>query len=42
VLRLLAELRSRPPLAQFAVSKPGFRLELRGAGAPRTAGARAQ
>jgi oxaloacetate decarboxylase alpha subunit len=35
VLRLLAELRSRPPLASFAVSKPGLRLELRGAGAPR-------
>ena len=31
VLKLLAELRSRPPLASFAVSKPGFRLELRGA-----------
>jgi oxaloacetate decarboxylase alpha subunit len=34
VLGLLAELGSRPPLAYFAVSKPGFRLELRGAGAP--------
>jgi len=34
VLRLLAELGSRPPLAHFAVSKPGFSLELRGAGTP--------
>lgn len=34
VLKLLAELRSRPPLARFAVSKPGFRLELREAGPP--------
>ena len=42
VLRLLAELRTRPPLARFAVSKPGFRLELRGDGAPRTAGAHGQ
>jgi oxaloacetate decarboxylase alpha subunit len=40
VLRLLAELRSRPPLAHFAVRKPGFRLELRGDGASRAAGAR--
>jgi oxaloacetate decarboxylase alpha subunit len=42
VLRLLAELGSRPPLARFAVSKPGFRLELRGPGSPPTAGERAR
>ena len=30
VLGLLRELGSRPPLAQLEVSKPGFRLELRG------------
>jgi oxaloacetate decarboxylase alpha subunit len=40
VLGLLAELRSRPPLARFAVSKPGFRLELRGAGPGVTGGRR--
>ena len=39
VLGLLAGLRSRPPLAHLAVSRPGFRLDLRGAGAPGTAGA---
>jgi oxaloacetate decarboxylase alpha subunit len=38
VLGLLAALRSRPPLAQLAVGKPGFRLELRGAGPARTGG----
>ena len=42
VLRLLAELGSRPPLARFAVSKPGFRLELRGTGSLPTAGERAR
>ena len=42
VLGLLAELGSRPPLARFAVSKPGFRLELRGTGSPPTAGGRAR
>jgi oxaloacetate decarboxylase alpha subunit len=41
VLSLLAGLRSRPPLAHLAVSKPGFRLELRGPGPPDAAGARA-
>src|SRR6266487_6031065 len=42
VLGLLAELGSRPPLAYFAVSKPGFRLELRGTGSPPAAGERAR
>ena len=32
VLRLLRELGSRPPAARLVVDKPGFRLELRGAG----------
>jgi oxaloacetate decarboxylase alpha subunit len=32
LLSLLAGLRTRPALARLAVSKPGFRLELRGAG----------
>ncbi|MGH3192213.1 MAG: hypothetical protein ACRDOL_34195 [Streptosporangiaceae bacterium] len=32
VLRLLRELRSRPPVDRLAVEKPGFRLELRGSG----------
>jgi oxaloacetate decarboxylase (Na+ extruding) subunit alpha len=38
VLRLLRELRSRPPVERLAVEKPGFRLELRGAGVTRRAG----
>jgi oxaloacetate decarboxylase alpha subunit len=42
VLGLLAELGSRPPLAYFAVSKPGFRLELRGTGSPPVAGEHAR
>jgi len=32
VLRLLRELRSRPPVGRLVVEKPGFRLELRGGG----------
>ncbi len=32
VLRLLRELRSRPPVQRLVVEKPGFRLELRGDG----------
>jgi oxaloacetate decarboxylase (Na+ extruding) subunit alpha len=32
VLRLLRELRSRPPVGRLVVAKPGFRLELRGGG----------
>jgi oxaloacetate decarboxylase (Na+ extruding) subunit alpha len=32
VLRLLAELRSRPPVRQLVVDKPGFRLALSGQG----------
>jgi oxaloacetate decarboxylase alpha subunit len=41
ILGLLAELRSRPPLAHLAVSRPGFRLELRGPGSAPAAGTRA-
>jgi hypothetical protein len=34
VLRLLRELRDRPPASALAIEKPGFRLSLKGREAP--------